>query len=288
MLAVAAVVLMVAQPLVRNQWGAIFGGTKTHHIVLLDDSFSMSDHWADTSGFDQAKQVIARLGAQAGHQDTSQLFTLLRFSRARQLARGTQPDLLEAPLDADFQARLEKVLGPLKTSETAAEPLDALEAVERLPAKPQDEDRIVYLVSDFRANQWQEPEALAKSLRGLDEAGAQIHLINCVDATHSNLAIAALRPGPGTRAAGVPLMVEVTVANFSLARATGVTVSLAEDGHARPAIVLEDVPPGKQLSRRFPVLFATAGQHEVTARLQTDAVAADNVRSLVVDVAENR
>ena len=103
MLAIAAIVLMVAQPLVRNQWGALFGGSRTHHIVLLDDSFSMSDHWADTSAFDQAKAVVSRLAAQAGHQDTPQIFTLLRFSRAR-LTRGTQPDMLAEPLDANFPA----------------------------------------------------------------------------------------------------------------------------------------------------------------------------------------
>ena len=284
MITVAAVVLMVAQPLVTNQLGAWFGDSRTHHVILLDDSFSMSDHWADTSAFEQAKQVVARLCAQASHQDTPQIVTLLRFSRARRLARGTEPDLLQEPVDADFQARLEKVLGPLAPSETAAEPQEALEAVERLPPKSPDEDRVVYLVSDFRAKEWQEPVALRKALVGLNESGAQIHLINCVDAAHQNLAIAALRPGPGTRAAGVPLLVEVSVHNFGIAAARQVSVSLEEDGHARPAIVLEDVPIGKTVTRRFPVLFTTAGEHEIVARLETDAVAADNTRSLVIDV----
>ena len=59
---VAAVVLMLAQPLLQNQWGRLFGGGKTHHIVLLDDSFSMSDRWGDTSAFDEAKRLIERSG----------------------------------------------------------------------------------------------------------------------------------------------------------------------------------------------------------------------------------
>ena len=54
MAALAAVVLMLAQPLLRNELGRLFGGTKTHHIVLLDDSFSMSDRWADTSALRRA------------------------------------------------------------------------------------------------------------------------------------------------------------------------------------------------------------------------------------------
>ncbi len=286
MLAIAAVVLMVAQPLLHKRWGALFGGTQTHHVVLLDDSFSMSDHWADTSAFEQGKQVVARLAAQAAHQDTPQVFTLLRFSRARQLARGTQPDMLQVPVDGRFQANLEKVLGPLKPSETAAEANDALEAIDQLPAKSDDEDRVVYVVSDFRAGQWQEPVALRKTLGRMAEGGTQLHLINCVDTTHQNLAITMLRPGLGTRASGVPLLVEVSVHNFGTTPAKQVSVSLEEDGQARPAIVIEDLPAGKTATRRFPVLFPTAGEHEVTARLQTDAVAADNVRSTIVDVAK--
>ena len=65
MAAVAAAVLMVAQPLLRSQWGALFGGSKTHHIVLLDDSFSMSDRWANTSAFEQAKHAVSRIASQA-------------------------------------------------------------------------------------------------------------------------------------------------------------------------------------------------------------------------------
>ena len=43
MAAVAAVVLMVAQPQSAQPAGRlVLGGSKTHHIVLLDDSFSMS------------------------------------------------------------------------------------------------------------------------------------------------------------------------------------------------------------------------------------------------------
>jgi hypothetical protein len=284
MAAVAAVVLMLAQPLLRNRFGALLGGSKTHHVVLLDDSFSMSDHWADTTGFDQAKRVVEQLAAAAGRRDTPQVFTVLRFSRARHLAAGTQPDLLAAPVDSAFAGSLEKLLGPLVASQTAAEPEGALEAVDRLPPRAEDEDRIVYVVSDFRTRQWQEPTSLRKILERLDQGGVQIQLINCVDHVHQNLATSALRPVPGTRAAGVPLLVEVTVENFGPDAAKLVSVSLEEDGRARPPVVLEDVPVGKRMSRRFPVLFSTAGEHQITARLEGDAVAADNSRSLVIDV----
>ncbi len=45
-----------------SQWGSFLGGRPTHHIVLLDDSFSMSDRRGETRRFDQAKDAIRRLG----------------------------------------------------------------------------------------------------------------------------------------------------------------------------------------------------------------------------------
>ena len=71
-IAVAAVVLMVAQPVLRNQWGNLLGTTRTHHVVLLDDSFSMSDRWGDTSAFAQAKAVVERIGAAAARETQPQ------------------------------------------------------------------------------------------------------------------------------------------------------------------------------------------------------------------------
>ncbi len=77
------VLLMAAQPQARNSLGALLGGSKTHHIVLLDDSYSMSDHWADTSAFKQAIDVVGRLGKQLSRQGGQQEFTLLAVFASR-------------------------------------------------------------------------------------------------------------------------------------------------------------------------------------------------------------
>ena len=79
--AVAAIVLMLAQP--HNQWAALIGRAKTHHIVLVDDSYSMSDR---CQRFQRAgarpNSSSLRLAEQAGRADNPQVFTLLRFSQA--------------------------------------------------------------------------------------------------------------------------------------------------------------------------------------------------------------
>jgi len=284
MAAVAIIVLMVAQPLLRSRLGDLFGGSKTHHIVLLDDSFSMSDRWADTSAMAEAKAVIERLGAKAADERLPQKFTLLRFSQAGRVARGTQPDMLEELVDQDFVERLRDTLKPLDASETAAGPIQALEAIGQLLGSGDDEHRIVYLVSDFRAGQWDDPTDLRKHLEHLNTVGAKIQLINCVEASRPNLAVVSLTPAAGTRAAGVPLFMEVGVRNFGTAPAREVPVLLEEDGHPRPAVKISEIPPGQTVKERFLVHFPTAGQHQITARLESDAVAADNFRYDVVDL----
>ncbi len=143
---------------------------------------------------------------------------------------------------------------------------------------------MVYLISDFRANQWDDPAAARTTLARLQQQGARLQLVDCVDGAHANLTIADLRVTSGVCAAGVPLWMEVTVTNYAAGIAHDVSVTLAEDGLARPAVVIPQIPAGKSVTRRFPVVFATAGQHHVSAQLESDAVAADNVRYAVVDV----
>jgi hypothetical protein len=279
MIAVAAVVFMVAQPLLHNQWGGLLGSATTHHILLLDDSFSMSDRWADTSAIGEAKKVIRRLGTKAAEQAQSQMFTLLRFSRAGRIDRGTQPDLLKEPVNGStFVGRLDDVLAKTAASQTSAGPREALQAIGQLLGEGGNERRIVYLISDFRSRDWNDPTDVRKLLQSLTAGGAEIHLVNCVEQSRPNLAIAALAPAEGIQASGVPFFMEVSVHNFGKAPVKDVPVLLEEDGHARPAVTIARIPPDRAVKERFLVDFPTAGEHQITARLEGDAVAADNFR----------
>ncbi len=284
MLAVAAIVMVLAQPLLRNELGRLFGGSKTHHIVLLDDSFSMSDRWADTSALDQAKAVIRRIGAQAAAQQQPQEFTLIRFSRVGREQRGSEVDLLQVPVDRSFEADLERLLDGMRPSETAAGPLAALTEVERLLGGSEEERRIVYLVSDFRTREWNEPTELRNRMTAITSDEAELHLIHCVDQQRDNLAITSLRAAPGTRAVGVPVFIEVAVRNFGISTARDVSVLLEENGQTRPAVRIAEIPPGETVEERFLVRFAAAGRQQLVARLESDAVAADNNRYLTLDV----
>ncbi|HEV7225581.1 MAG TPA: BatA domain-containing protein [Pirellulales bacterium] len=283
-LAVAAVALIVAQPRVWDELGRFFGGGKTQHIVLLDDSFSMADRWGDTSAFDEAKHVIERLGESLANEPLAQTFTLLRFSRAGRGMDGSPPDLLKTQITTDFGRQLKDLLRPMRPSQLAAAPGPALDAIEQLLGEAKDEDRVVYLVSDFRANQWDSPGELTATLARLDKARVHLRLINCVDAAHPNLGITALEPAGGAQAAGVPLYLDVTVKNFGGDKAEDVSVLLQEDGQGRPALAIDELLPGESETRRFAVFFPTAGEHVVAASLGGDTLATDNLRFTLLDL----
>ncbi len=284
--AVAAVVLMVAQPQVRNRLGMFLGGNKTHHIVLVDDSFSMSERWADTSAFDEAKKRVLAIARQAEQQNLTQEFTLLRFSKASRAGRGMQPDLRQT-MDNTFRAALEQKLEELKPSELAVGPAEAIDTALALVDSGQDQHNEVYLISDFRANEWNEADDLRKRLSELNDLSVVPKLIACVDQHRSNLTITSLKPLPGTRAAGVNLEMEVTVHNHGSDKARAIAIQLEEDGKPRPTETIDELAAGKSRSRKFEVKFTQPGEHRITARLQSDAVGADDARYTVVDFEPN-
>ena len=160
----------------------------------------------------------------------------------------------------------------------------ALAAVERWLPQTAGEDVVVYVVSDFRARDWEEPGPVAEGLSRLSTAATQLYMVNCVDRARPNLAIASLEAGQGTRAAGVPVPVHVTVRNFGSAPVENVAVLLSEDGRDRPAIAIDQIAAGQSETRSFEVFFTTAGTHQITARLASDPVSADNARFCLIEL----
>ena len=259
--AVAAVVLMLAQPKIQNTLAGLVGGSKTHHVVLLDDSYSMADKWADTSAFKQATDVIARLGNSLSRQGGRQEFTLLLYSQAARRG-GAKAVLTREPVSPQFKDTLSEKLLALRPSELAVGPAEGLTAVEQMVREGNDSATIVYLVSDFRAKDWTNVSELRRTLTELDQLpGAKLQFIDCVDAERPNLTISALKPEMGIRAAGVPLKIEVAVTNYGPQTARDVSIQLEEDGKARPAITIASIPAGQTASGDFEVRYAAAGQH---------------------------
>jgi hypothetical protein len=283
-LAIAAVVLMLAGPVVRSTWAGLFGRGVTHHLILLDDSYSMADHWDETSAFDQAKRVVAAVLEQARGKSENQLVTLLRFSEARRLAAGAGPEIDRRPLDGELMTELERVLDKMGPSETDAGPIEGLQAATRLPESTDGETRIAYLITDFRRPQWEEQAQIRQLMGRLRERVGDLQLVQTVYEERPNLAITRLEPESGIRAAGVETWMELTVANYGESAVSAVTVAVEQDGNRLPAVEIDEIPAGEEATRRFRVTFPAAGPHELTAGLESDAVLTDNRRYFAADI----
>jgi aerotolerance regulator-like protein len=286
MAVIAVLVMMLAHLVLRNEWLSLLGRGTTHHLVLLDDSYSMSDRWGDTSAMAEGKRAVQAIVEQAAQQSDTQLVTLLRFSEAAALSAGAQPKVYAEPINDTFRSKLESLLAGWEPSQTDVGPADALKAIPRLPLEKNDETLIVYLVSDYRNRQFASATDIRKLLADLKEKEhvAQIHLVRCVREARPNLAITSLVPESGVRAAGVEMWMQVTVANFGDVPARGVTVQLEQDGDALPALVLDDIPPRDEITHKFRIQFAGIGGHALTACLGADAVDVDNRRYYACDL----
>lgn len=283
MAAIAAVVLMVAQPSLEGSWLSSLGGARVHHVLLLDDSFSMTDRQDESTAFGAAVEAVRQIAARTGQGGSAAVFSLVRASCVVP-GQSPRPDLWKQPAGAELAARLEQTLRGVQATWLDVKPQAALAGVAALLDETPGESTEIFLLSDFRQPDWQDDAALAGVREQLAELRARVHLVRCVERQHENLAVAALKTLPGPYAAGVPLSLEVSVQNFGQQAARGVVVRLSEDGQTRPGVQFDEIAPGKTETRRFQVQWAAAGVHEVSASLDADAVEADNRRDAVLDV----
>ena len=290
----------------------LLGGRTTHHYVLLDDSFSMSDRGSGGSAFDRARSTLSLIGSRAQNRQ-SQLFSILRYSMARpdnlnsvtgDVSQGAEKNTQLMGLLADlngelvdnlFDQRIEGIKAQLEVSNLSVGLQGTLQTISQLIQEREDENAIVYVLSDFREKDWANPADIEPIMSQIHAAGAAIELINCATTQQPNLAITRLLPTGNVRVAGTPLMMEVTVKNcadtsankiqitigsltFPQPTSESVPAELQPDLGEIPNVFIESIAPGQSETRAFPVFFNVPGEHVVFATLPEDSIATDNER----------
>ena len=274
-------------PGLRNEWLQLLGRGTTHHLVLLDDSYSMSDRWDEHHGARRRQTGRRRRSSTRRTSNPTRSWSRCCDSpKRRELSAGAQPKVFAEPINDTFRSKLESLLAGWEPSQTDVGPADALKAIPRLPladerpdADPVSRERFPHPAVRQRHR---DPQA-ARRPEGRENV-AQIHLVRCVREARPNLAITSLEPESGVRAAGVEMWMSVTVANYGDAPARGVTVQLEQDGDALPALALDDIPPRDEITHKFRVQFAGIGAHWLSASLGADAVDVDNRRYFACDL----
>ena len=89
---------------------SLFQGTRSHHVVLVDDSGSMQDQLSESTAFEEALDVVKKLVAEGANRPGTQKFTMLLLSRP------DQPIFTQQEVDQQFQVELDSRLERMKCS----------------------------------------------------------------------------------------------------------------------------------------------------------------------------
>ncbi len=284
MAAVAAVVTLLAGPQMQNWVGRVLGTSKTHHIVILDDSFSMSDldPTTNASVFGEAKEVVEKIAAAAAAEDQPQEFTLITYTGA---AKSAPPVLSRQTVNrTEFPKQIKDELKSIYVSQRAVGPGGAVKAVAEMSGESEAERRIIYVVSDFREREWSDPKEVRRQLADVGEGETEIHVINCAEEPRANLAIASVATGSGVRAVGVEWPLEVSVKNFGPDTAHDVKVSLDRKKHNEATVTIPKILPGRTEKAEFKRTFHEPGRLELSLSLPDDAIKFDNTRHYLCDL----
>jgi hypothetical protein len=302
--AVLGIVLALAQPRWKSALGRMLGGARTEHVVLLDDSYSMGDLSAegrigDTSCFDRGRLVVERICTELAAAQGQQEVAIGRFSafdKKASQAGETQAaqqefDIRLQPVTPRLVQEVRDDLAGRSPAAVASGPRGAVAAAAGVLGGGTGAANVVWLISDFRFKDWKAADETAGLLRQLSDAGCEVRLVDCAaelgdGRQPGNLTVERLEMAGGVPATGVLVPLEVAVRNNSDRPVRDVAVELREDALGRPGVRIAEIPAGGVGTQRFDVRFTKSGPHLVEATIPADAVAADNTRTMAVDVVD--
>lgn len=311
MLAMFLLVAMLAKWVSSSQLLGMLGGQTTHHYILLDDSYSMAETNQTDSAYTRGLRALSGLVRSISEKPGQHQLTLLRLSRAT-LAEQGGPEQARIDAAADLMSQSVpgdpgKLLDRLSATQPTAlqlSPEAAVDLITPMIVENNAEKAHIYLLSDLRRNEFGEPEVLHNKLRGLVDAAATIHFIDCGMEAAGNLSIASVEPEQEVWAAGVPLMIRFQVRNQSsqvarnvvakvraISYADGTTEPHPERSYSGeslelPPVLIEQIEAGETVTRQVQVIFGLPGKHVVEVQLPDDCLATDNRRWSVIGIRE--
>lgn len=260
---------------------SLFQGARTHHVILLDDTGSMRDRVGEVSAFDQAREVVRGIIAQGAERPGTQRVTLVMMSSPTETSSGLTERDVDSQLLDDSAAQLQDLACTFRSGS----PVVALTAVRNRLTSDRASEKVLHVLSDFRQPDWYDNGALVSELEALDTAQVSLNLVRLVSEQHENLAITELTGAVETAAVGVPVTLRAKVLNAGQREAATTKLAVSIDGQAlNRREALPPIPAGESREVTFDVDFSTSGLHRVEVSLEADALEADNIRRLAVDV----
>jgi len=265
------------------------------HVVILDDTLSMTDHWKDKDGskncFDEGKRRIAELAAKAAMSKRDQRLVLFRL---------TEPGaaVFDGTITKESINKFQGTLDGLKCTALPAGLSRGIETAAKVLDKAGKGQRTLHVVSDFRARKWagDKSRPLQKAIDGLLSASVDINLVDTAHpvrgddkgavAYHDNMALVDLHPDTRVVAQDEPVVFSATLVNLG-PECKDVLFDVSVDGepNLKASQLLKTVKPGLH-QVAFKLTFAKPGFVHIAASLGSKQVALPlaGTRHVVVEV----
>jgi hypothetical protein len=274
-------VLAAAEPYLEMGAVPFVPGVRTHRVFLLDGSYSMGYRPGETSRFDAARELIARVVNESRQGDG---FSLVLMSDPARV-------LVDEPSFASREFLAE--LDALRQPHTRADLAGAAAHVERLVEEtkrrhPKLTRQEVYILTDLGRTAW-DAESLGRSrtdiVRKRFRKASEIAELNLIDLGQDeadNVAVSNLKMEQPFTIRGRNLAVRADIRSFARS-ATNQAVRLLVDGRlaAEQEVRLD---PGGSAAVAFYHRFEALGDHVLEVVAPGDRLEIDNSRWLALSV----
>ncbi|MEZ5966713.1 MAG: BatA domain-containing protein [Planctomycetota bacterium] len=284
-LAVLFLILLVSRPQFA---GNVFGSSRTHHVICLDDSLSMAQRGGARDAFLDARDAVVALAGRLVESKPGDVFSLLTTDVP------TKPLVAAQRVGTQLQARVREAVGGLtQAGDGTADLAGALAQAHKLIVDTPDCSQAeIVLFTDLRQADWLaadgKPRAdLVTQLRALDKDKERVRVVAVGSRDAENLAVAAIRLQERVLVAGVPASFQIEVANRGLATSqpTELTVRIGHGDRATQRVLpVEAIGAGATSTITVQHTFHEAGEQGVVGELARDAFAPDDRRAMALRV----
>jgi hypothetical protein len=282
--AIVALVLALAQPMVRSTWWG--DGTDAEVVLVIDNSLSMSRTVDGFSAWDQFQENAREVIAELGSGDRVQV--LLASGGGQWLtAEGVAADSLG-------KSRLETMLADIEPTLNGAALLDGLQRVVHLDTEGSPRYRRLVVFTDNQANSWQlDAEEAWRQLeiaRKNAVIPTAIEIVDCgiEEDEVENLAVMRLETSRNSVQPNEPIELTAVIDNVGHSASPSATVRWLIDDQEVATSELGALEPKQSTQIKTTQRIEEPGNYAVTCRIDwQDQIELDQQTSVVVEVSDS-
>ncbi|MCE5278990.1 MAG: BatA domain-containing protein [Planctomycetaceae bacterium] len=276
-LALALIALAMGRLVLSPSSSSALGGGegKAGVIIAIDGSFSMLHQGGEQTRFDLARKRVRDITATLSPGDPLTIVLM-----------GERPQIKLRNVAYDPE-RAEAVLKALTPTNESLNIEQCLEQIVTLAKEMKAPSKQCYLITDAQTVSWGKLSDGAKnSIKSLDNF-ARIFLAAVGPEKADNLGLTRLEVASGILRKGSTARYVADVLNAGKEAQNNVTVRLLVDGVPVDQKVIERIEPGKAATVPLFANFGQAGTFAVSAKIDVDALAVDNIRYAIADIRES-